>query len=139
MFMRVACFRYLVLFLLCSCISYGLYAQERQTSPPTSGKTSLETKTKPSPPSGKKIYVLYKTDFKGTMSGNKCVEDLSRKMGFRYEQVMKEGPGSKTGGAIFLHNFGTKIILMFRNGPFWQSRFKKRMKECRQKTGDFVG
>lgn len=116
-----------------------LQAQRKHKPPVASNNTSLNTKERPSSKPGKKVYVIYKTDFKETMSGNKCVEDLSRKMRFRYEHLMKKGPGSKTQEGIFLHNLGTKTILMFKNGPFWQIRFRKKMKDCQQKTGDFVG
>lgn len=127
--------------LLCGGFAVSVQAQKKNKPPIASNNTNLNaSKVKPSAnSSGKKVYTLYKTDYKGTLSGNKCVEELSRKMGFRYEYLMKEGPGSKTTEGILFHNLGTKTILFFRNGPFWQCRFKKRMKECQQKTGDYVG
>lgn len=76
---------------------------------------------------------------KGILLGNRCMEEATREMGFRYEVVPKEGPGSKTHEGVFFHNLGVKTILLFKNGPFWSIRLKKRMKECRRKTGDYMG
>ena len=132
--------RALLVLILCGCSALMLQAQKKESLPLASNNTNLNPSRVKSPKSPeKKVYTIYKTQFKGTLSGNKCAEDLTRKMGFRYEHLLKEGPGSKTGTGIFLHNLGTKTILFFKNGPFWQCRFKKRLNECREKTGDFAG
>ena len=82
---------------------------------------------------------IYKRKVEGLLTGNKCVEDQTEKMGFNYVLIPKEGPGSKTATGVFLHNLGTRFLLMFRNGPFWSLRLKKKVKECRRKTGDYMG
>lgn len=129
----------LLLLCLLGGISSG-FAQKKGKSPVASTNTSIDGRMEmPSGKPVKKIRVLYKNDLKGTLPGNRCVEELSHKMGFRYEQVMKNGPGSMSQEGIFFHNLGTKIVLFFKNGPFWQARFKKKRKECQQKTGDYMG
>lgn len=138
LFMRYLLLRGFLLILLCGGSTFFLHAQKKKKSPVASNNTSYTESVK-APKSSKKIYTIYKTDLKGTLPGNKCVEDLSKKMGFRYEQVMKNGPGSMSQEGIFFHNLGAKTILFFRNGPFWQARFKKKRKECQKKTGDYVG
>lgn len=116
-------------------------AQEQKKPPKASTNTSIDGRIEaPSAGRSSKNYkVIYKWNMKGLMSGNRCVEETTRKMGFIYEVVPKEGPGSKTQEGVFFHNLGVKTLLFFRNGPFWTTRLKKRIKECRKRTGDYMG
>lgn len=122
--------------LLCSLCSFG---QKGNNQPPSSTNTSLEARIEDPPKREKKYLSLLKRGSEGTLSGNKCVEDRTMKMGFRYVLLPKQGPGSRSGAEVFLHNAGTKFLLFFRNGPFWTIRLQKKVKECRRKTGDYMG
>ena len=128
-----------LLVILIGTIALSAPAQKKGKAPKASSNTSWDVNAARPPKAGKKIRVIYKWDLKGTMPGNKCVDDLTWRKGFRYEQVPKSGPGSMTQEGVFLHNLGTKTILFFRNGPFWHMRVKKKIKECQKKTGDYVG
>lgn len=121
---------------LCALSAFG---QKEAKKPPPSTNTSREAWIDDQPERGKKYFSILKRGSKGTLAGNKCVEDQTMKMGFRYVLVPKRGPGSRTGAGVFLHNAGTKFLLFFRNGPFWTMRLNKKVKECRQKTGDYMG
>lgn len=122
--------------LLCSLSAFG---QKGNTQPPPSTNTSRDAWIENPSKRGKTYFSILKRGSEGTLTGNKCVEDRTQKMGFRYVLVPKKGPGSRSGAGVFLHNAGTKFLLFFRNGPFWSVRLKKKVKECRRKTGDYMG
>lgn len=122
--------------LFCSLCAFGQKGTEK---PSSSTNISIDARVDHPPFRNKKYLTILKRGTQGTLVGNKCVEDQTMKMGFRYMLVPKSGPGSRTGVGVFLHNTGTKFLLVFRNGPFWTLRLKKKVKECRQKTGDYMG
>jgi len=80
-----------------------------------------------------------KNDADGLLLGNKCMEDVTQEMGFEYVLQVKGRSGYKSEIERLAHNLTAKIGIMIRNGPFWKFRLKKKRKECREKTGDFVG
>jgi hypothetical protein len=100
----------------------------------TSGKSVKEGKQ-----SSRKIRYIISNNTGRTLYGNKCVEEFTSKMGFRYLAIPPGQPGNRSKFGRFIHNFGVKTVLLFRNGPFWKHKVKKRIRECRQKMGDFVG
>lgn len=110
--------------------------QEEKPSPTTNTSWEAEPELKKK---GKNYLTIYRQNAEGLLIGNKCLEDQTRKMGFNYVLLPEEGPGSKTQTGVFLHNFGARFLLMFKNGPFWSLRLKKKVKECRRKTGDYMG
>lgn len=82
---------------------------------------------------------IVKKDSKNTLYGNQCYLETTRKFGFEYA-IECSGLGSNPSGiARLTHNFGVKFVLFFRNGPFWQSRMKKKYKHCMYQYGDFRG
>ncbi len=124
------------LLVVCTLSAFG---QKDTKKPPASSNTSMDAWVD-SPPEGEKNYLtILKRNTRGTGIGNKCVEDQTMKMGFRYMLVPKQGPGSRSGAGVLLHNAGAKFLLFFRNGPLWTVRLKKKVKECRRKTGDYIG
>lgn len=121
-------------------LSMSEYAIAQQRKKPTaSTNTSWDARMEGEPREQKQYKTIYRRNPYGTFLGNKCVEESTQKMGFRYELVPKQGPGSKTAVGVFLHNTGTKTLLLFRNGPFWQCRLRRRIDECRIRTGDYIG
>jgi len=90
-------------------------------------------------PKEKKYRYIIRSDSKNTLKGNKCFEEVTRKFGFEYLIVPQPLPPNKNGFRRFIHNFGVKFILFFRNGPGWQLRIKKKYNECKYRYGDFVG
>jgi len=90
-------------------------------------------------PKKKKTRYIVRSDSKGTLSGNKCFEEVTKKFGFEFLIVPEKMPPNKNGFSRFMHNFGVKTVLFFKNGPGWQIRLNKKYKQCRYQYGDFVG
>ena len=90
-------------------------------------------------PKKKKIRYIVRSDSKNTLSGNKCFEEATHKFGFEYLIVPEKMPPNRNGFSRFIHNFGVKTVLFFKNGPGWQIRLNKKYKQCRYGYGDFVG
>lgn len=80
-----------------------------------------------------------KNNPEGLLLGNKCMQDVTTDMGFEYVIQHKGQSSYKSEVARLAHNLTAKIGILFRNGPFWKFKLKKRRKECREKTGDYVG
>ncbi|WP_222933105.1 hypothetical protein, partial [Fulvivirga aurantia] len=109
------------------------------------GTTTNSPKYKPKHKNykNKKPIEWVKNSPKGLLIGNPCMEDVYKDMGFRY--VIQTKQKTKYGGNYmnefdrFWHNMVAKLRLTFKNGPFWKFKLKKKRKECRALTGDFVG
>lgn len=112
---------------------------QQKGKPGPSTNTSWEAKVEEGPREKKSYRTIYRQNAYGIFLGNKCVEESIRNMGFRYELVPRQGPGSKSAMGVFLHNTGAKIVLLFRNGPFWQCRLRRKIDNCRIQTGDYIG
>ena len=87
----------------------------------------------------KPVRFLIQKDTRGTLSGNKCVFDATHEMGFEYITLTKGDPGYENEWNRSRHNFGVKTYLFFTRGPFWKSKVKKKIDECRYRTGDYAG
>jgi hypothetical protein len=83
-------------------------------------------------------YII-KSDSKNTLKGNDCFEEVTRKYGFEYLIVPEDLPPNRNGFKRWMHNFGVKFILFFRNGPGWQLRLKRKYRDCKYRYGDFTG
>lgn len=90
-------------------------------------------------PKKKTTRHIIRSDSKGTLTGNKCFEEVTRKFGFEYLIVPEKLPPNRNGFSRFMHNLGVNTVLFFRNGPLWQMRLKKKYNQCRYQYGDFVG
>ncbi len=139
--MRLLCFQVLFmgLFLLClkgygqSITEDGEILSTQATNP------SARPDAKKEGPKKKKIRYLVRSNSKGTLTGNKCFEEVTKKFGFEYLIVPEKIPPNRNGFSRFMHNFGVKTVLFFKNGPGWQIRLNKKYKQCRYQYGDFVG
>ncbi|GJM30747.1 MAG: hypothetical protein DHS20C17_33820 [Cyclobacteriaceae bacterium] len=113
-----------------------------QTTPPAStSNTDFNKKARNSQKKSnvKKIRYLLKRDTQHTSYGNPCVVEITRSKGFEYLVTLKGQPGYESEAQRGLHNFTVNIALLFRNGPFWKSGLRKKIEDCRQKSGDYVG
>ena len=97
------------------------------------------TEQKKSKSKSKKIRYIIKKDTQNTSYGNPCVAEVTRSKGFEYLVTLKGQPGYETELQRGFHNFGVNFTLLFRNGPFWKSGLKKKIENCRFKSGDYVG
>ena len=85
-----------------------------------------------------KYVKIYKPNTKKAIWGSPCALEESHKMGFEYYL------GCPTNRNYFYLDYGminlvNRVYLTFRNGPFWSIRLKRRIKECRYRTGDYNG
>ena len=113
-----------------------------QTTPPAStSNTNFDKKSRKSQKKSKnkKVRYILKKNTQNTSYGNPCVVDVTRSKGFEYMVQLKGQPGYESEFQRGFHNFGVNIALLFRNGPFWKSGLKKKIRDCRLKSGDYVG
>ncbi len=113
-----------------------------QTTPPAStSNTDFNKKGRSAhkKSSEKKIRYILKKDTQNTSYGNPCVVEITRSKGFEYLVTLRGQPGYESELQRGMHNFTVNVALLFRNGPFWKSGLRKKIKECRRKTGDYVG
>lgn len=83
-----------------------------------------------------RLKQIYITSTEGTYYGNPCVEEVAANMGFHYT-LMYGYAGEKV--HYWLGNQSKYFLLMFRNGPFWRHRYKKKVRECVGYSSDFTG
>lgn len=86
----------------------------------------------------RRLLSIYTNDTKSILYGNPCMDEVTARFGYEYVVMPKNAQGFSSGINKALHNFGVKFILFFRN-PFWKVIVNKKAKECRQKTGDYMG
>jgi hypothetical protein len=113
-----------------------------QTSPPsTTSNTDFDKKSRNAQKKSKskKVRYILKRDTQNTSYGNPCVVEITRSKGFEYLVTLKGQPGYESEVQRGFHNFGINIALLFRNGPFWKLGLRNKIKDCRQKSGDYVG
>ncbi len=113
-------------------------AQEQR---PTTNTTThgVDINKKKERPDRRRIIHIIKNDTRNILYGNKCFEDFTRDRGYEYVVQPKGNRLNKSETGRLLHNFGAKFGIFFRNGPFWKIKEGKKKKECRTKSGDFVG
>lgn len=89
-------------------------------------------------PKGKKTLYITVENPNKVLWGNACVTNYThKKMGFEYVVTPKMMIEDPTG--LWLENFWVRTRLTFRNGPFWGIKVKRRIRRCRQSSGDFKG
>ncbi|MEL6533764.1 MAG: hypothetical protein AAFQ98_00055 [Bacteroidota bacterium] len=114
------------------------YAQTRGEFEET---TTTERRARPdkNPFRERTIWPIYRTKTKNTLSGNRCFEEATRKMGFEYV-IMPEGESfSLSPVDRFLSNSLVRFALCFRAGPWWPITVAIKRKQCRKRMGDYVG
>ena len=115
------------------------HAQDTDFQATNTTNTDVKVNKKKEGPKRKKLIKVLKDDTQGILYGNKCFEDMTAEMGFEYVVQPEGQPGSLTGFNKFTHNLWSKIKIMFKNGPWWKAKVNKRMKECREMSGDYMG
>ncbi len=87
----------------------------------------------------KKPLQWVKNSPNGLLMGNTCMEEVFTDMGFIYTIQRKGRSDTMNELHRFFHNMSVKLRLTFKNGPFWKFKLKRKRKECRALTGDYVG
>lgn len=123
-------------------ILIGVKATGQDLSDPPFKTPNTHLNPDPSPKkhkSGKgRIHYIIKKDTKGFLAGNKCFEEVTKKMGFVYLAVPK---GQSLYTSEFnrnLHNMGAKTMVLLKNGPFWKIRVNKAYRKCKYGYGDYA-
>lgn len=105
---------------------------------------TYNTNTEPSIREGKRkkpkrMLSWIKNDPKNTLMGNKCFDEFTKSLGFEYVLQPRGEYGNRSEFSRLMHNLRVKLSLTFKNGPFWKFKLKKKRRECRKDTGDFMG
>lgn len=90
-------------------------------------------------PKRKHYEVIYKRSTRGTLYGNPCALEATRKMGFEYVIQTPGIPGAVLLEDVRVNNFLVNVKLIFTRSPFWKLILNKKLKRCQQKSGDIVG
>ncbi|MGI9542109.1 MAG: hypothetical protein ACR2MX_02555 [Cyclobacteriaceae bacterium] len=119
--------------------SFPAFTQSQESEIPREGSSAIVTKKKRHLVKRQRIRYLIKGNTKNTLYGNPCVNQVTREMGFEYLITMKGQQGYESEAQRWAHNFGVKMGLVFKNGPFWKAKLNKRTANCRDRSGDYVG
>ena len=125
-----------VIFLMVLCVGWFASGQIVDELP-TNNTANKRVNHKKYEPKRKTYSRLYKSSTKGTLYGNPCALEVTRKMGFEYVPL-SQGHGKSSVGLI-LNNIYVNGKLVVTRSPFWKLILKKRFKECRTKSGDGIG
>lgn len=90
-------------------------------------------------PKTKKYSLIVKNKTDGILYGNACMIESTQRMGFQYSIQIDGLPGSLDPWNRRWKNALVHAKLILTRGPWWKLVLKKRVKDCRQKSGDFVG
>ena len=129
--------KWLVLFFMC--LASVAMAQDDELNFGDTETTNTKPTYKAKNKKSKRPIQWIKNDSEGLLLGNLCMQEVTNDMGFVYLIQVKDTPGYKDEFGRLVHNFGAKVGIMFRNGPFWKFRLKKERKNCRESTGDYMG
>lgn len=88
--------------------------------------------------SGSRYIQVHIRETKEYLYGNRCAEMEAQKMRIEFIIIPKDiGFGMKLRN-FFGVNLNAHAKAFFRNGFFWQKRLKKRIRKCRDATGDYI-
>ena len=90
-------------------------------------------------PKKKKYGLIYVPNADKILYGNPCVLEETHKMGFEYIVEPRNMNGSKSWKGKFLNNLWMKTKLVVTRSPFWKLILNKKIKKCREMSGDLVG
>lgn len=133
--------RVFLIFLLLSTgiLAFGQKIPYPQSDLPTENvKMGKDSNKRANKPKRKRYSYIYVPNGNKVLYGNPCATEATHKMGFEY-LVEPKGNGSKTKKGKILNNLWVKTKLVATRSPFWKAILKRKFKECRIKSGDFVG
>jgi hypothetical protein len=82
---------------------------------------------------------IYKRHNSGLLLGNACVIQATHKMGFEYVLQPVGYPNGISKFRFGVNNVWVNTKLVFTRSPFWKVILDNKIKDCRQKSGDFAG
>ncbi|HET8860674.1 hypothetical protein [Marivirga sp.] len=86
----------------------------------------------------RRLLSIYIKDTQDILYGNPCMDKVTNRFGYEFVVMPKNASKFYSGFQRVMHNTLVKTALFFRN-PFWKIISNKKAKECRQKTGDYMG
>lgn len=84
----------------------------------------------------KGMLQFYVRHAEGLLLGNFCADDVYLDYRLDYVVVPKT---QRSAINFFFHNLWVSTKMLFRKGPFWRKRLKKKIEDCKIKTGDRNG
>lgn len=90
-------------------------------------------------PKRKKIGIIIKNSPEGLLYGNPCVEEETIRMGFKYTVQNPGLPGTLKPITLAINNMKVYSKLIITKSPFWKVILKRRIRDCRERTGDWMG
>jgi hypothetical protein len=87
----------------------------------------------------RRIRSMYTSTSKDNLVGNPCVEEFTKKLGFVYVQPFLSTEYPVKVLDQWTNNFWVNTVVFFRKGPFWKRKLRKRIRFCRESSGDFIG
>lgn len=88
--------------------------------------------------SGSRYIQIHITESKEALYGNRCAEMEAQKMGIEFIIIPKDIGYGMTKKNIFFTNLNAHFRAFWKNGFFWKKRLKKRIRRCRDATGDYI-
>ena len=98
-----------------------------------------EANTPKNIPKEKVMNYIYVNNANGILYGNPCALEETRRMGFEYVLNPIGLRGSIQPDDQFSNNLNVKFKLVFTRSPFWKLILNRRIKQCREVSGDIVG
>ncbi|MEQ9467637.1 MAG: hypothetical protein RLN88_09505 [Ekhidna sp.] len=129
-----------IIFISISWASFGQKEKPVQDYLPTENLEMRKDANKAAnKPKRKHIGLIYVPDGNKIAYGNRCVTEETHKMGFEYIVEPVNVAGSKTWTGKRLNNLWVKTKLVVTRSPFWKLILNKKIKKCREMSGDLVG
>ena len=134
-------FKYLIVSsLLLFSLVHRVQGQAYDRSSPTENiKMRQDDNTRKNKPKRKRIDVIIKNSPKGLLYGNPCVEEETMRMGFKYTVQNQGLPGTLKPVTLLIHNAKVYCRLALTKSPFWKMVLNRRIKDCRERSGDWIG
>ncbi|PKQ66564.1 hypothetical protein [Raineya orbicola] len=88
--------------------------------------------------SGSRYIQIHITESKEVLYGNRCAEIEAQKMGIEFIIIPKDIGYGMSRKNIFFTNLHAHFRAFWKNGFFWKKRLKKRIRHCRDATGDYI-
>ena len=123
-------------------VTMSLSAQQEggfRNNPTENLKIKQDDNKRKNAPKRKKIGIIIKNEARGMLYGNPCVVEETQRMGFQYTVQNPGLPGTLKPVTLFVHNMKVYTKLTVTRSPFWKVILKRRIKDCRQRTGDWIG
>lgn len=130
---------FISILLLCIAVGSATAQAYDRTNPTENIRMKQDDNTKKNKPKRKRIDVIIKNSPEGILYGNPCVEEETKQMGFKYTVQNPGLPGTLKPLTLMVHNLKVYTRLTLTKSPFWKAILKRRIRDCRERSGDWMG